>query len=156
MFLSIFITSYIHIYTYIRGTLSSCFTKKNRGGRDDKHTFHIFLFPLNIQYRHPGLGCTENYKQNQPQSTSTLRNIIIKMAKVKEELLKTVRGFPDGSAVKNPPANPGETGDMDSITELSRVPREGHGNPLQYSCWENLMDRGAWQAMVHGVAESWT
>ena len=78
------------------------------------------------------------------------------MAKIKERLLKTVRGFPGGSAVKNPLANAGETGDMDSITELKRVPREGHGNPLQYSCWENLMDRGAWQAMVHGVAESWT
>ena len=58
------------------------------------------------------------------------------MAKIKERLLKTVRGFPGGSVVKNPLANAGETGDMDSITELKRVPREGHGNPLEYSCWE--------------------
>ena len=37
---------------------------------------------------------------------------------------------------------------------LGRFPREGNGNPLQYSCLENPMDRGAWQATVHGIAES--
>ena len=37
---------------------------------------------------------------------------------------------------------------------LGRSPREGNGNPLQYSCLENPMDRGAWQATVHGIAES--
>ena len=40
-----------------------------------------------------------------------------------------------------------------SIPGLGRSPEGGHGNPLQYSCLENLMDRGAWQATVHGVAE---
>ena len=58
-------------------------------------------------------------------------------------------GFPGGSVVKNPPANIG-------IHGLERSPREGNGNPLQYSCLGNLMNRGAWQATVHGVAESWT
>ena len=76
------------------------------------------------------------------------------MAKIKERLLKTVRGFPGGSAVKNPLANAGETGDLDSITELKRVPREGHGNPLQYSCWDNPMDSGVWQAIVREVTKS--
>ena len=51
--------------------------------------------------------------------------------------------------VKKPPANAGE---MDSIRGLGRSPGEGNGNPLQYSCLENPMDRGAWQATVYGVA----
>ena len=45
---------------------------------------------------------------------------------------------------------------MSSIPELGRYPRGGHGNPLQYSCLENLMNRGAWQATVHGVSKSRT
>ena len=55
--------------------------------------------------------------------------------------------------VKNPPANAGDTGDAGSIPGLGRSP-EGHSNPLQYSCLKNPMDRGAWWAPVHGVAES--
>ena len=52
-----------------------------------------------------------------------------------------IEGFPGGSAVKNPPANAEDVG---SIPGLARSPREGNGNPLQYSCLENSMDRGAW------------
>ena len=52
--------------------------------------------------------------------------------------------------VKNPSAN---AGDLGLIPGLGRSPREGNGNPLQYSCLGNLMDRGAWQAIVHGVAK---
>ena len=52
-------------------------------------------------------------------------------------------GFPDGSVVKNPPANAGDTG---LIIGLARYPGDGNGNSLQYSCLENPMDRGAWQA----------
>ena len=59
-------------------------------------------------------------------------------------------GFPSGLAVKNLPANAGDAG---SIPGLGRSPGEGNGNPLQYSCLENPMDRGAWQAAVHGVAK---
>ena len=59
-------------------------------------------------------------------------------------------GFPGGSVVKNPPAN---EGDMGSIPGLGRSPGEGNGNPLQYSCLGNPMDRGAWQAIVHEVAK---
>ena len=54
--------------------------------------------------------------------------------------------------VKNLPANAGDLRNMDSIPGLGRSPEEGHSNPFQYSCLENLMDRGAWQTMVHGVA----
>ena len=48
------------------------------------------------------------------------------------------------------------SGDLGSIPELGRPPGEGHDNPLQHSCLENPMDRGAWQATVHGVTKSWT
>ena len=60
-------------------------------------------------------------------------------------------GFPGGSVVKNLPAN---IGDMGLIPGLGRSPGEGNGNPLQYSCLGNSMDRGAWWATVHGVADS--
>ena len=58
--------------------------------------------------------------------------------------------------VKNPPANAGDVRDVDLIPGSGRSPRGGHGNPLQSSCLENPMDRGAWQAIVHRVAKSWT
>ena len=58
--------------------------------------------------------------------------------------------------VRNPPANVGDTGDMGLIPGLGRSPREENGYPLQYSCPENSIDRGAWQATVHGVTKSWT
>ena len=58
--------------------------------------------------------------------------------------------------VKNPPANAGDERDVGSIPESGRSPGEGHGNPLQYFCLENLMDRGAWWATVHGVTQSRT
>ena len=53
--------------------------------------------------------------------------------------------------VKNLPANTGGTKDTGLIPELGRSPGVGNGNPLQYSCLENPIDRGAWQATVHGV-----
>ena len=65
-------------------------------------------------------------------------------------------GLPFGSVVKNPPANAGDAGDMGLIPGLGRSPGEGNGNPLQYSCWENPMDREDWLAIVHGVAKSQT
>ena len=58
--------------------------------------------------------------------------------------------------VKNPPANAGDIRDAGLILRLGRSPGGEHGNPVQYSCLENLMDRGAWPATVHGVAKSHT
>ena len=55
--------------------------------------------------------------------------------------------------VKDSPANVGDIRDVGSIPGLGRSPGEGHGNPLQYSCLENAMDRGAWQAVVHRVTK---
>ena len=56
--------------------------------------------------------------------------------------------------IKNPPANAGDIRDTGLISGLGRSPREGNGNPLQYSCLENSMDRGDWEATVYGVTKS--
>ena len=61
-------------------------------------------------------------------------------------------GFSGGSVVKNLPANAGDTG---SIPGLERSPGRQNSNPFQYSCLENPMDRGAWQATVQGVTKSY-
>ena len=65
-------------------------------------------------------------------------------------LYKTHQSYPVVSAIKNSPAN---AGDMGSIPGPGRSSGKGKGNPLQYSCLENPMERGAWQATVHGVAK---
>ena len=88
-----------------------------------------------------------------------------------------MKGFTGGSVVNNLPSNAGNTslilgpdfpggsegkestcnaGDLSSISGLGRWPGGGHGNPLQYSCLENTMHRGAWWAILHGVAKSRT
>ena len=67
-----------------------------------------------------------------------------------------ILGFPGGEVVKNMPANAGGTGNGGSVPGSGRYPGEGNGNPLQYSCLENPMDRGAWWATVHGVSKSQT
>ena len=64
---------------------------------------------------------------------------------------RALEGIPSGSVVKNRPANAGDTG---LIPGLGRSPGERKGSPLQYSCLENPMDRGAWWTIVHGVIES--
>ena len=58
--------------------------------------------------------------------------------------------------LKNLPANAGEAKDVDSIPGSGRSPGGGNDNPLQYSCLENAMDLGAWQATVHVVSKSQT
>ena len=65
----------------------------------------------------------------------------------------TLLGFAIGSVVKNLPANAGDSGDMRSIPGSERSHGEGNGNPLQYSCPGDAMDRGAWRAIVHEAAE---
>ena len=57
--------------------------------------------------------------------------------------------IPGVSVVKNLPANVGDTGDTGLVPGSRRSPREGNGNPLQYSCWENPMDRGAWWVLYN-------
>ena len=60
---------------------------------------------------------------------------------------------PGCTVVKNLPASTGEARDTGLIPACGKSPEEGNGNPLQYSCLENSMDRGAWWATVHGVAK---
>ena len=58
--------------------------------------------------------------------------------------------------IKNAPTNAGDIRDIGSIPGSRRFPGEGNGDPLQYSCMENLIDSGAWWATVHGVAKNQT
>ena len=67
-----------------------------------------------------------------------------------------ILGLPRCTVVKNLPANAGDTRDVGLIPGSGRSPRLGNDNPLQYSCLENSMGRGAWRAKVHGVTKSWT
>ena len=71
----------------------------------------------------------------------------------KAALIKTA-GFPGGEVVKNPSANAGDVTDTGSIFGWERSPGGEHDNPLQYSCLEDPMDRGAWLAIVHAVKKS--
>ena len=61
--------------------------------------------------------------------------------------------LPGGSVVKNPPINVGDARDADLIPGLGKSPGEEDGNPLQYPCLGNPMDREAWWTLVHGVAK---
>ena len=63
-------------------------------------------------------------------------------------------GFPSSSVAKNLLAKTGDAGDTGLILRLGRSPGGGNGNPFQYSCLGNPIDRGAWQAIVHGVTKS--
>ena len=65
----------------------------------------------------------------------------------------SIKSFPGGSDSKESTCN---AGDLGSVPGLGRSPGELNGNPLQYSCLENSIDRGAWWATVHGIAKSWT
>ena len=69
--------------------------------------------------------------------------------------LENVQGLPGGTVVKkNPPANAGDVTDVGSIPRSGRSPRVGNGNPLQYCCLGNPMDRGVSWATVHGVTKT--
>ena len=67
-----------------------------------------------------------------------------------------VEGLPGWLGGKESTHNAGDTGDVDLIPASGRSPGKGYSNQLQYSCLENPMDKGAWQARVHGVVKSWT
>ena len=68
-------------------------------------------------------------------------------------LVPFIKDFPGDSGGKESTCN---TGDPDSISGSGRSHGEGNGNPFQYSCLDNPMDRGVWRATVHGVTKSWT
>ena len=70
-----------------------------------------------------------------------------------QDIVIFILGFPGGSDGKESACI---AGDLGLIPDLGRSFGGGHGNPLQYSCLENSMDRGAWQATDHGIAKNWT
>ena len=71
-------------------------------------------------------------------------------------MLSKVKASQVALVVKNPSANAGDIRDLSSVAGWGRSPEGGHGNPLQYSCLENPMDRGAWRATIHRVTKSQT
>ena len=73
----------------------------------------------------------------------------------REEIRLNRRGFPGGASDKEPICQCKRRGTQ-VLSPIGRSPGGGHGNPLQYSCLENPTDRGAWQAIVHGVGKSQT
>ena len=86
---------------------------------------------------------------------TVIQSEVSQKEKSKYCILTHIRGFPGGSVVKNLPANARDLREQGSIPGLGRSPRRGDiGNPLQYSCLENPIERGAWQATVHRVAKS--
>ena len=91
-----------------------------------------------------------------PTSLSCHRALMSTMGELELIDGKLLRGLPQWLSGKESACNAGVAENSSSIPELGRSPRGGHGNPLQYSWLENPMDRGAWQATVHGVAKSWT
>ena len=84
------------------------------------------------------------------------QNSVKQFLQLKINLKKRMGASQVALVVKKSPPNAGDVRDAGSIPELGRSTAGGHGNPLRYSWLENLMDRGAWQAMVHRVAKSWT
>ena len=88
-----------------------------------------------------------------PQTTPslTIADLLKPVSLALQYTILLDEAFPVTLVVKNLLVNAGDVG---LIPGLGRSPRGGHGNPLQYSCLENLMDRGTWQAMVHRVAKS--
>ena len=127
------------------------------------------LCPWNFSGKNTGVGCHFLLQGTLPTQGSNLRlpsllhrqadslpgnpSIDYQIVHVKLYEMQRLPGFRGGSAVKNPPANAGDVG---SIPGSGRSPGEENGNPLQYSCLENPMGRGAWRATVHRVAKSWT
>ena len=71
-----------------------------------------------------------------------------------KDFMHQMTGFPGSSVVKSPPPNVGDAEDAGLIPGSGRSPGGGNGNPPQYSCWDNTVDRGAWRATVHEVADS--
>ena len=100
-----------------------------------------------VQLSHP-------YTTNGKTIALTRRTFVGKVVSLLFNMLsRLVIGFPGGSEDKASACN---AGDLGSIPGLGRSPGEANGNPLQYSCLENPMDRGAWWATVHGVSKSRT
>ena len=105
--------------------------------------------------------CSENFKKELEtikNNQSELRNTITKMKNTLQGINSRLSDWTPQVAlvVKNPTTNTGDVREPGSISGSGRSSGEENGNPLQYCCLENPIDRGTWQATVHGVAESQT
>ena len=89
------------------------------------------------------LGPNKRETPGSPRLTASVQRVLV-----------VSLGFLGSTVVKNPSTNAGDTRDLGSIPGSERSPRGGHGNPFQYSCLENPMERRAGQAIVQGVAKS--
>ena len=98
----------------------------------------------------------ENLPQNKSPLADSFTGEFYQTFRDLVAILLKLWGFQEALVVKNLPANAGDLSDAGLIHGLGRSPGGGHGNPLQYSCLENPMDRGAWQATIHKAAKSWT
>ena len=105
----------------------------------------------------PGLGRSPGEGKGYPLQYSGLENsmdcIVYRVTKSRTRLSDFHFHFSQVAQTKESACN---VGDLGSVPGLGRSPAGGHGNPLQYSCLENPMDRGAWQATVHGITKSQT
>ena len=91
-----------------------------------------------------------------PQTRNQSRLLASRYPRICPNACHSVCLFPGGASGKEPSANAGDIRDAGAIPGSGRSPGGGLGSPLQYSCLENPMDRGAWWATVHGIAKSWT
>ena len=93
-----------------------------------------------FSFQNDNLSIKDEYMRNTDSQSGELSCVVY-------EYIKSIEGFPGGSGIKNLPANAEGLG---SILGSGRFPGEGNGNPSQYSCLQNPMDRGVWWATVHG------
>ena len=110
----------------------------------------LFLVDVSVLTVLVHLGCCDNPVTLETGRIINNRNLFLKVLDARESKIKvladSVSGeslFSGGLVVKNPPPNAGDTGDVDSILWLGKTSGEGNGNPLQYACLGNCMDRGA-------------
>ena len=107
---------------------------------------HVTLLPLTMSMR--GIAEEENLPTGAPRvGFDYFQHVTVSKG--------LIEGIPHGSAGKESSCKAGDIANLCSIPRSRRSPREGNDNPLQYSCLENPMDRGAQQAVVHGTAKSW-
>ena len=102
------------------------------------------------------MGWLDDIIDSMDMSLSKLREIVKDREASVSAVLGVTRDSQVALVVRHPLANAGGVGDLGLISGLGRSPGGGHGNPFQYSCLENPMDRGAWQATIHSVAKDLT
>ena len=121
----------------------------------EENAFHAFLWCCQPSLACLGYLCLHGHWAIFPLCVCIFTRILFSLC-LFVSLSSYNRASQAALVVKNPPAHAGDVRDVGSISGLGRSPGGGHGNPLQYSCLENPMDRGAWKATIHRVAMSQT